>query len=330
MGARCSRSRAALLVAVLAAAIGIGCGKTNSTTGISACDTGGLHLIAFASDRNQAAGQCDIYLYDMDGSGFRLLRNLNGPAVADSTPALSSDGLFIAFVSVRGTSGADIWLYDRSRCAVSPIPGVNTSGDETQPVFTGDGLRLAFVRDTLGRHQIRLINGLNLNYSFVPLPGLDTTATASDWSPAPDRTGGAIAFVSDRDGGPDIFVYDRSGDSLISLPGLNSPADDLEPTLTPDAHWMCFASNRAGGDGGYDLYLYDLTTRTLVALPNLNSAFDERRPSISPNGNVIAFQTARGGTGWDVLYYSRSGSLLANPAPLASAGSDLHPSLRYP
>ena len=208
---------------------------------------------------------------------------------------------------------------------------MNTSGDETQPVFTGDGLRLAFVRDTLGRRQVRLINGLNLSYSFVPLPGLDTTTTASDWSPAPDRTGGVIAFVSNRNGGPDILMYDRSGDSLVSLPGLNSPDGDLDPTLTPDARWLCFASNRAGGQGGYDLYLYDLTTRSLVAsLPSLNSAGDERRPSISPNGNVIAFQAARGGTGWNVLYYSRSGSLLANPAPLASAGSDLHPSLRYP
>jgi Tol biopolymer transport system component len=303
------------------------CAKHNSP-GNTPCDTEGVNMVAFAS--NRTTSQYDIYLYDYDQVGFRLLKGLNSVVDADSSPALTSDGQTIAFVTQRSTTSTDILIYDRGSCSTGAIAAVNSAGDESQPNFSGDGQRLAFVRDTVGGHRIRMLNGNT--FLLVPLPGLDAPGGFDDDAPASDRTATGIAFVSNRGGNSDVYVYDRNADSLVTLPGLNSAASDIEPTLSPDAHFLCFASNRAGGTGGFDLYLYDLVTKTLLAPPtNLNSTGDDRRPCLSADGNTIAFQSDRGHPGtMDVLLYQRITTTLVTRSGLAGPLDDVHPSLRFP
>lgn len=330
MNVRSLRRRAVALSVLLLACVAASCSK-NDSFDVSPCDNEGSHLIAFASDRGHA-GQHDLYLFDADQSGFRLLKNLNSPTASDSSPTLSSDGQLIAFVSARGTTGTDLYVYERISCAFAPTTGINSAGNETEPRFTGDTRRLAFVRDTLGHRRIRLVNGGSL--AFEALPGLDTLDTWDDWSPAPDRTGDNIVFVSDRSGEPHLYLYQRSTRQVDSLPEIRLPGvRDLDPTLTPDAHWLCFASDRPGGRGGFDLYLFDLTvtSRQFVDLPNLNTSGNERRPTLGAAGTFIAFQSDSSGTaGRDVRYYSRSGAMVATPSQLAGAGDDIHPSIRIP
>ena len=58
-------ARAGAQVMLIAALTVVGCSK--SPTGPRALgDAGGTHLVVYASDRNQAAGQFDLYLYDLD------------------------------------------------------------------------------------------------------------------------------------------------------------------------------------------------------------------------------------------------------------------------
>lgn len=326
------RARRAWAAAVALALSGLvaGCGD-DAKIGLNPCDAEGTHLIAFASNRTSA--QFDVYLYDVDGGAFRLLKDLNSATAADSSPALSSDRSTIAFVTDRG-AGADILLYDRASCTVGSIPAINSTFPESEPAFSGDALRITFVRDTTTtagtRKRVRLVNGTT--FRLVPMPGLEGPAASNDWSPAPDRTANVIAFVTDRNGTADILLYDRGGDSLIALPDVNTAYAERDPSLTPDARYLALASDRAGGAGGYDLYLYDLTTHAYVTpLTNLNSAADERHPSLSPDGNTLAFQSDRDGPGaWDVLFFRRFGNVLSNPVELASSALDLHPSLRYP
>ena len=120
-------------------------------------------------------------------------------------------------------------------------------------------------------------------------------------------------------------------DSLKDLRAAG--ARDWDPTLTPDGRYLSFASDRATGQGGFDIYLVDLTTdpRSFVELPNFNTADDERHPRISHSGSYLAFQSLSADTtGWNVRYYNRAGSLVVKPSQLASAGSDIHPSVRLP
>jgi Tol biopolymer transport system component len=318
---------AALLFVLLAA----GCSKSQTSPAVL-CDNEGDDLIAFSSDRGHA-GLYDIYLFDADLAGFRLLRGLEGAAGSDSSPSLSRDGQLIAFVSDRGGPGnTDLYIYERISCSLIATTGLNTPGNETEPTFSGDTRRLAFVRDTLGQRRIRLVNGGSLTY--VPLPGLDAPSGYSDWSPAPDSTGQRIAFLSDREGDPQLYLYDRVAQKVDSLKDLRvEGARDRDPSLTPDARYLCFASDRSGGQGGFDLYIVDLTSapRSFESLPNLNTAGDERHPRISHSGSYIAFQSqSADSTGWNVRYYSRAGSLVVMLPQLAGTGTDIQPSIRLP
>jgi Tol biopolymer transport system component len=240
----------------------------------------------------------------------------------------------IAFVSARGSTGTtDLQIYERISCSLIATTGLNTPGNETEPAFTGDTRRLAFVRDTLGHRRIRLVNGGSL--AFETLPGLDTLGAAyDDWSPAPDSTGDRIVFLSDREGETHLYLYTRATQNVDSLKDLRvAGARDLDPAVTPDGRFLCFASDRAGGQGGFDIYLADFTTspRRFVALPNLNTAGDERHPRIGHSGSYIAFQSlSPDSTGWNVRYFSRTGSLLVKPSPLAGTGTDIHPTVRLP
>jgi Tol biopolymer transport system component len=323
---------------LLAAALAGGCGNSASSTKPGGGDTGGTHLVVYTSDRGNTAGQFDIYLYDLDALGFRLIANINSSTAPDRHPSISSDGLVIAFQSDRGTgSGSDILLYSRALQQLIALPGVNTTSDETEPAFTGDAVKLAFTRTVAGVRRVHMVDGFG--DTLVALPGLDTTSTAfSDWAPSPNQTGSRIAFVSDRNGNPDIFVWDAATRSLLDLPNLNSPGNDVDPSITPDGRYLCFASDRAGGLGGYDLYLYDLLGKVFITLPTnanplfaTNTSADERHPAISVTGDVIVFESTRTGSGKiDLWNCRRSSSSVGQGAQESSASDDIEPSLLYP
>ena len=332
MDGRVACTRCGAVAALLILLVIPGCSKQTTSPAVL-CDNEGADLIAFSSDRGHA-GLYDIYLFDADLAGFRLLQDLNSPTASDSSPSLSRDGQLIAFVSDRGGPGTStIYIYERISCSLISTPGLRT-GHETEPAFTGDTRRLAFVRDTLDHRRIRLVNGGSL--AFERLPGLDTQAAYEDWSPAPDSTGDRIAFLSDREGEGEahLYLYDRSTQSVDSLEDLRAAgAHDLDPSLTPDGRYLSFASDRAGGAGGFDIYLVDLTNRGLGAQlpPGLNTAGDERHPRLGHSAAYLAFQSqSPDSTGWNVRYYSRTGSLLIKPSQLAGSGSDIHPSVRLP
>lgn len=316
--------------ALLAAAMAAGCGKGSTPTAPQG-DTGGTHLVAFASDRNVAAGQFDLYLYDLDAGGYRLIRNISSATAPDLHPSISPDGLLIAFQSDRGAgTGSDIYLYSRAGEGFVALTNVNTALNETEPAFTGDAIKLAFTQALAnGRTRIRLLDGIA--DTLMSLPGLDTTSTApySDWAPSPNQNGSRIAFVSDRSGNPDIYVWDKATRSLLNLTGLNSSGNDVDPSLTFDGRWLAFSSDRAGGIGGYDLYLYDTLGLTFVTLPAMTTA-DERHPAISQSGNYIVFQSQQPGLGgWDLRILSVSASTVSLLGA-SSVKDDIEPSLLYP
>lgn len=304
-----------------------GCAKETAPAGCG--DTGGTRLVVFASDRNQTVGQHDLYLYDLDAGGFRLIGGINTGS-PEGNPSISPDAELIAFEATRGASGSDIFLYSRCDQTIVGLPaGVNTAAAETEPAFSGDSNKLAFTRVVSGFRRIFLVDGVG--DTLIPLPGLDTTAAYSDWAPSPNQDGSLIAFVSDRNGTPDVFVWDRALRMVRLIPVLQSDSLDLEPSLTPDGHYLTFASNRAGGAGGFDLYLFNLFASAMVPL-SVNAATDARNPSISRDGERIAFQSDRATTlgGWDLWMLNRVSGNVTQPAQLSSNKDDIAPSLRWP
>src|SRR5712691_334733 len=137
--------RRAAPLALLCALALPGCSKKNEPTGPRG-DATGEHLVAFASDRGRAAGDYGIALYDVDQGGFHALPNLD-EAGSESDPCISNDGRFVTFAATRGggTTGSDVFIYDRLIQLLLPTPGLNTARDESWPRFTYDSVHLAFV-----------------------------------------------------------------------------------------------------------------------------------------------------------------------------------------
>ncbi len=331
MSARAIRSRFLIAAALPLALAAAGC-SSKQTTQTQTCDNGGADLISFASDRGHH-GQFDIYLYDANALGYRLLRNLNSSTASDSSPSLSGDNQLIAFVSPRGGTGNGLFLYARVSCGFVNLPGIDSQDNISDPAFSADANRLAFVRDTLGHKRIRLISAGTP--TFVPLPGLDSlTADYDDFSPAPDVTGDNIVFVSNRDGARHLYLYLRASRSVTPLTDTRgADGEEVDPSVTPDLHYICFASNRSGGRGGYDLYLYD---RLLGGRPPAqlvaNTFRDELHPSINAAGSVVAYQSDSTSTNtWCIRYFAvGSGSAPVTIARMDTLANDVQPSMVFP
>ena len=97
---------------------------------------------------------------------------------------------------------------------------------------------------------------------------------------------GYISFASNRTGNFDIYVMDTKGEYLDNL--TDHPADDFDPTWSPDGRFLGYVSNR---DGNAEIYVMDTKTkehRRLTHDPGTDS-----RPTWSPDGRWIAFVSDR-------------------------------------
>ena len=92
-----------------------------------------------------------------------------------------------------------------------------------------------------------------------------------------------IAFTSTRDDGlGEIYVMDSDGGNQLRL--TNNPADDRDPSWSPDGDRIAFVSNR---DHGYDrIYVMDSDGQNLMRLTKDSI---NRYPAWSPGGGKIAF-----------------------------------------
>jgi Tol biopolymer transport system component len=334
-----SRGRALLLVLAasgLGGALG-GCGgKAPTQVALPDCD--GVHLLVFTTGRNQTPGQQTVVIYDLDQGGFRALLDFGGNG-QDSHPAITSEGKAIAVERPGAGTGQDIQIYDRCAGGYLSRPELVTAADETEPTFSHDTSKLAFVRDTLGVPRIRLYDGGSRK--FVPLHMLDSLAASgfNSRSPSLDQTGGLIAFVTGTAPTRDIGLYSRAGDSLetVLAAQINTANDEIDPCLTPDGRYLAFASNRPGGVGGagtFDIYLFDLQARTYVAVDSLNSAGNDVHPTMSTDASFIVFQSDRttppAKGKWDLFDYDRIGKQISQAYQESSTEDDLQPCLAWP
>jgi TolB protein len=99
---------------------------------------------------------------------------------------------------------------------------------------------------------------------------------------------GAIAFTLWRNGNADIYALNQTDRQLLRL--TYDPAEDRQPTWSPDGNYIAFASNRARN---WDIYMLDLASGALIRLTR-DPGFDAN-PSWSPDGRWIAFESYRRG-----------------------------------
>jgi hypothetical protein len=97
----------------------------------------------------------------------------------------------------------------------------------------------------------------------VPVSELNTTASESPNSISRDGLSLYINFVNPvtPTAGEDIYVAHRDDansewGSPVIVPNVNSNKNDRHAFISPDGHWLYFASNRTGGlNNSYDIYV---------------------------------------------------------------------------
>jgi Tol biopolymer transport system component len=85
-----------------------------------------------------------------------------------------------------------------------------------------------------------------------------------------------ISFYSTRDGNTEIYIMNVDGSEQINL--TNSPANDGNPSFSPDDSKIVFISDR-GGNGRYDICLMNTGGSDQVKLTDYQE--DEHFPCFS-------------------------------------------------
>jgi hypothetical protein len=131
-------------------------------------------------------------------------------------------------------------------------------------------------------------------FAFVSKEGVSLYYTIST---CPPNNPAAVCFTDpDASGGFDIYV--AQWDSVNQQwgpphnlgPTINSAANDMAPSLSPDGHVMYFASDRPGGFGGNDLYASRRKNKRDAfgwqPPVNLGSTVNTA-PVVQPNGTIL-------------------------------------------
>lgn len=196
-------------------------------------------------------------------------------------PEVSSDGERLFFYSDRegGLGGFDLWVSARQAdgrwSAPSNLgPEVNTRDNEYGPALAPDGTQLvwatnrpraderaapgadawsATLRERRARHDYDLYSAdLNGVKTSAVRAILELNTADDEGSPAFSPAGDFLYFASDRAGGLGGYDLLRSRirgsrfDPAVGLdPAVNSPSNELDPTLSSDGFRLLFSSDRS-------------------------------------------------------------------------------------
>jgi Tol biopolymer transport system component len=155
-------------------------------------------------------------------------------------PSMSPDGQRLA-LDVSEGSGTDIWLYDWQRDTMTRL---TFTGNANTPVWSPDGRYIAF--RVLGEGMfVTRSDG-----SGKPQPLTQSKKNPAPWSFTPD--GKRLAFLDqDSKTSFDLWTVPLESDNAELRAGkpevfLQTPAQELYPSFSPDGRWMAYASDESG------------------------------------------------------------------------------------
>jgi len=207
------------------------------------------------------------------------------------SPRLSPDGRRVAVTMADAAAHRSIWVYDFARGART-LFRAQASSDES-PVWSPDGSRVAFASERGGaaRLFLRAVGG---GAEQAPLKTTDAEVP-TDWS----SDGRFLAYQAPSPTtGWDIWILPLSGDRK-PYPFLQTRADELAATFSPDGKWIAYISRESGKS---DIYA--------VPFPG--------------PGESVTISTAGGrdpkwrGDGKEIFYIADDGKMMAVPIKAAS------------
>lgn len=309
----------------------------NGNSSEAAISSDGRYVAFYSSATNLVGsdtnGKLDIFVRDTVGNTTTLVSvatgGAQGDADSDYTPAISSDGRYVAFASystnlVVGDTNAkyDIFVRDTvgnttTRVSVDSSAG-EVNGDSYYPSISGDGRYVAFesyatdlvLGDTNARNDIFVRDTFGSATTRVSVDSSAAQGNGSSYYSAISLDGRYVAFESeatdlvagDTNARTDIFVRDTVGSATtrvsVDSSGTESDNNSYEPSISMDGRYVAFyssATNLVAGDTNVkgDIFVRDTVASTTIRVSVDSSGSESNGGStsnaISSDGNYVAF-----------------------------------------
>jgi Tol biopolymer transport system component len=197
----------------------------------------------------------------------------------DVDPAVSPDGLRIAFVSERD-GNEEVYVADAGSGEVRRL--TRSRRPDRRPAWAPGGRQIVWQSGTPGTADLFVVRADGRGRRPLVRGRGDDTDPA--WSP----DGSRIAFSSNRGGRRQLWVVAASGgapEPLVEAPGRASA-----PTWSPEGQRLAFVRESGGNSDLWVLDLSDSSTRKLT-----RGAARDSRPDWAPRGGRIAFARVSAG-----------------------------------
>jgi len=162
------------------------------------------------------------------------------------SPRFSSDGRSVAVDNSGVENNGDIWVHELARPVGTRLTFDAT--DESQPVWSPDGSRIAFVSFREGTDaDVRVTNVAGSGGEEV-LVATELRENPEDWSP----DGRHLLFTRQPDvDDPATDVWVLSLEDHAERPFAATPFDEGGPRFAPDGRWIAYTSNESGRNEVY-------------------------------------------------------------------------------
>ena len=266
----------------------------------------------------------------LDGNGAQI--GVNSDISSGSPSTVSDDGRFVVFSTYAGldpndTNGTwDVYVRDRLLSTTEWISqgigtlagngqsgsyGVSISGDGRYVVFDSQASNLV-VGDTNGVRDIFLRDRLSQSTERVSVSTFGTQGNGNCFESTISRDGRFVGFdtlatnlfPNDINGTADIVVRDLVASITVvastSSSGALGNGDSLYPFLSPDGHYVAFASAASNlvlpdTNNTWDVFVRDLvagtTVRASVGVNGVQGNATSWMPRLSSDGRLVAFQS---------------------------------------
>jgi dipeptidyl aminopeptidase/acylaminoacyl peptidase len=232
--------------------------------------------------RSGPDGDTEIWVVNADGSGLRQVTDTPNPAPSDpryaSQPSWTPDGRGIIFRSDQRDNNPDLYLVDAN--GGTPVPLVQTPGDDRYGAVSPDGTRLVYRSDVDGDPELYAARFDGADPVQLTVNGGFDSAPA--WSPDGKR----IAFER---GDPGADVENSPASATMELWSMAAGGGDEQqltsngvhdegPAWAPDGSGAIVFTREVGGKS--DLWIREAngTERQLTAEP----ASSEESPDWQP------------------------------------------------
>ncbi len=188
----------------------------------------------------------------------------------------SSDRPIVYVSEVDGNP--DIYVIDAD--SGEPKSVKRSLSAETEPSWSPDGERIAFVTEDAGSRDVNvvLVEGKGATLLLSPEDG---GKGSNEGSPLWDAAGDRVAYVSEVDGRSDIYVSTLENGSPTRV--TSGDSGESLGDWSPDGEWLVFS--RQGGKDVQGLWLRNPAGVNLLRL----TEGADTDPVWSPDGDAIAF-----------------------------------------